>query len=139
MKKEDIAQAMLIQQGNFIDAWNEKNFLYDLNQNTFATVLVIEDNQKIIGFIDYWIMFEQATINNFFIKKDRQRQGLGSQIINEVLDNLIKKGVHQVSLEVRVSNIIAKKFYEKFDFKQILIKPAYYYDGEDACFMVKVL
>ena len=57
--------------------------------------------------------------------------------MEEAFKEMDKEEVSTISLEVRVTNEPAIKFYEKIGFKKITIKEHYYDDGEDAIYMVK--
>ncbi|MEA2611822.1 MAG: [ribosomal protein S18]-alanine N-acetyltransferase, partial [Chloroflexota bacterium] len=45
-------------------------------------------------------------------------------------------GAHEATLEVRLSNLPARRLYEKFGFRPVGLRPRYYSDnGEDALIM----
>ena len=67
------------------DAWNKKQWENEFKQNEFSYILLLKDNEEIIGYIDFWILFEQATINKICIKKDKEGNGCGSYLLNEAL------------------------------------------------------
>lgn len=119
------------------DAWNKKQWENEFKQNEFSYILLLKDNEEIIGYIDFWILFERATINKICIKKDKEGNGCGSYLLNEALKIVDSENCLSTSLEVRVSNTKAIKLYEKFLFKKILTKKNYYSDGEDCYFMIR--
>ena len=119
------------------DAWNKKQWENEFKQNEFSYILLLKDNEEIIGYIDFWILLEQATINKICIKKDKEGNGCGSYLLNEALKIVDSENCLSTSLEVRVSNTKAIKLYEKFLFKKILTKKNYYSDGEDCYFMIR--
>ena len=45
--------------------------------NRLATYLVLRIKRKVIGYIGYWYLFEEAHITTFAIHPDYRRQGLG--------------------------------------------------------------
>lgn len=136
--KKTINEVVNLEQLRFKhDPWTEKQWLYELNENEFATILVAVENDQVIGYIDYWILFEQATINKICVKEDMSHQGIGAALLKTALDNIDKALCISTSLEVRISNIIAKRLYEKYCFKTILKKDHYYNDGEDCYFMIR--
>lgn len=67
-------------------------------------------------------------------------RGIGSRLLAESI-RVVRDVYEAVSmyLEVRVSNSIAIKLYEKFGFQKARIARGYYSDGEDAFIMVKRL
>jgi len=55
------------------------------------------------------------------------------------LDELRRRGVKKVFLEVSVDNIKAQRLYEKFEFKKIGERKDYYSPGKPAFIMCKIL
>lgn len=136
--QQTIKEVINIEQLRFKhDSWTEKQWLYELNENEFATILVATEENQVLGYIDYWILFEQATINKICVKENVSHQGIGSALLKKALENIDKALCVSTSLEVRVSNIVAKQLYEKNYFKTILKKDHYYNDGEDCYFMIR--
>ena len=121
------------------DAWNEKQWLYEINENVFSNTLVLIEDKKMIGYINYWITFEHAEINKICILSNESRKGYGSILLKEALKNIDEALCVSTTLEVRVSNNAAIKLYEKFNFKTILTKPHYYDDGEDCYYMIRYI
>ena len=47
--------------------WTLEQFRYELLENPFSYLLVFEENQTIIGYIDWWITYEQAQLANIAV------------------------------------------------------------------------
>ena len=94
-------------------------------------------NDKIIGFIDYSIVYERAEINYIWVNSDYQRQGIATELLNNMFIGL--KDVVNVTLEVNEKNIKAINFYKKNGFKIVSKRQNYYKDGADAYLMMKVI
>lgn len=81
--------------------------------------LVVEDNEKLIGFSDFWIYPEfihgghSAYLNNLFITEKFQRMGIGSKLLSETLKKAKEKGAVAMHISVLPENIIAQNFYKK--------------------------
>ncbi len=64
-------------------------------------------------------------------------RGIGSELLRRTIETAKQdKNIVSVYLEVRVSNTLAIRLYEKFGFHKARIIRAYYRDGEDAFVMV---
>ncbi len=140
MTKEDLAMVLLINNENFTEPWSEKNFLYELEENDLATIMVLTYADVVIGYCDFWITFDSATINQIAIKKELQGHQLGRLLMEDTIARI--KGVDEVkaiTLEVRVQNERAIKFYLAYGFNIILTKKKYYTNGDDAYYMMKVI
>lgn len=113
------------------------NFLHDeLTINPFAHYFILEENNKIIGYIGYRAYDENVEILNFLIDTDYQYQGYGSKLLTETINELKINAIKSISLEVRESNAKAINFYLKHDFKFSHKRPNYY-ETEDALVYIK--
>jgi ribosomal-protein-alanine N-acetyltransferase len=139
MTLNDLDEIASIESESFLLPWTRDHFKYEINDNPFAFTFVAEQENKILGFIDFWIMFDQATINQIATTTPYRRRGIGEMILSDAIKRMKDGGAAQVSLEVRVSNQIAYNFYLKHGFTLVMEKESYYEDGENAYFMVKKL
>lgn len=135
--KEDLPIIAAIENACFdVAPWSLQNYVEDFENNVCSYILVAEQDEKIVGYIDFWIMFEQATIAKIAVLEPLRKYGIGNILLQEALAIMDQEGVTSVTLEVRVSNIAAIKLYEKNGFEIKLVKKGYYSDGEDAYFMM---
>ena len=142
MEEEDLPMVMEIENLCFIKPWSEKNFLYEMYENPFANLWVIEMSnaslglKSVVGFADYWQTFDSGTLCQIAIHPELQGNGIGSQLLDEVIKDAYAKKIRTMTLEVRKSNEKAIKLYKKFGFTYSHIKEGYYDDGEDALYMM---
>lgn len=139
-KETDVDEIYEIEHENFKPGWS-RDYLA-LNIKLFGKLClfyVAKLKGSVVGYIVCWLSEETAHIHNISVKKEYQNHGVGSQLLMFLFDELKKRNVKNVVLEVRVSNIRAIKLYEKFGFVEIAKKEKFYPDGEDALFMVKDL
>lgn len=73
------------------------------------------------------------------VLEEYQRRGVGSLLLERVIESSKKLEASRIYLEVRVSNTRAQNLYRKYGFKILTKLAAYYMDGEDAYVMVKDL
>lgn len=98
-------------------------------------VLLTDD--KVVGFLEYEVLFDDAEIFMIAIHPDFQGKGLGKTLMDFCLKNLQKEGVKSVYLDVAVNNIRALNFYKKYGFDTLYTRKEYYRDGTDAYLMKK--
>jgi ribosomal-protein-alanine N-acetyltransferase len=140
MNEEDLDRIVQIEKDLFPSGfWPRKEFIYEMQENPFACLLVLEEEGKIQGYGDLWIMYEQAQVANIAIVRSCQGQGKGSELLQAMISLAEEKNCETMSLEVRLSNTRAIALYEKFGFIQANIRKNYYEDGEDAYLMIKPL
>lgn len=142
MTEEDLPMVMEIENLCFITPWTKDGFLYELNENLFSNLLVIELSNEslglksVCGFVDYWQTFDSGTICQIAIHPELQGNKLGSELLKEVINDAYAKKIRTLTLEVRKSNTKAIALYKKHGFIASHIKEGYYTNGEDAIYMV---
>lgn len=139
VEEKDLKDIIEIEEDNFLDCWTLKQYDYDLNANEFAFLFAVIHEDELIGYVDFWITFDQATINKIAIKKEYQKRGIGLILLEDTLSRIQSAEVNTITLEVRVSNFKAISLYQKVGFKTCVVKKNYYDDGEDAYYMIKEL
>lgn len=88
-------------------------------------LLVLHDDQQVQGFIAGALAGDDWEIENIAVDVPLQRRGLGSQLLCDFLNRIQQSG-QSVLLEVRESNVAARKLYERIGFVQIGRRTAYY-------------
>ena len=137
MNESDMKDVLAIEEDLFgIEAWDNHQFLYELNENPFSQVMVYERDGEIIGYIDFWKTYEQAQISSLAVKRDEWRKGIGQELLDYCVEECSKE-CDFLSLEVRIDNESAIALYKKNDFIIAATRKNYYSDGTDAYLMVK--
>lgn len=136
MREEDIDQIVNIEKLSFTIPWSKESFYNELYKNQFASYLVIEDGEKIIGYCGVWIVVDEAHITNIAILPEYRGRKLGDALLAKVIQMAREMGAQSMTLEVRVSNHVAQNLYRKFGFENGGIRKGYYTDNhEDALVM----
>lgn len=139
MLNEDLDEILLIENELYAKPYVKKDYLYELNDNPYAIYLkmVLKETNEIIGFIGFWITFEQAQITKVSIKKKYQGLKLSKLLMQDAENRIKLAGCINCTLEVRVSNEKAINLYQSFNYKTVTIRKRYYENGEDAYLMLK--
>ena len=104
--------------------------------NSNAYYYVIEVDKRIVGYVGFWKIIDEAHITNVAIHNDYRRLGYGRALINALLNKAKELEIIAVTLEVRVSNLAAISLYERFGFVSSGVRRGYYSDNnEDALIM----
>lgn len=138
----DIENICKIETECFKEPYKRTDIEYEISKNPVNKFLVALEGDEIIGFIDFMITFNSATINQIAVTKSMRNKGIATLLLNNMESYFPKEGedvVENVTLEVRKSNIPAMNLYKKNKYEKITIKPHYYADGEDAVYMIKRL
>jgi ribosomal-protein-alanine N-acetyltransferase len=138
MTRRDLPEVLGIERRAFSNPWPPSTFEGEIqNQGlSFPIVVVDEGTGRIAGYVIYWIIRDEAQINNVAVHPDYRRRRVGETMLREILAALRTESVEFISLEVRAENAAARALYEKLGFKQIGIRKEYYTNPvEDAIVM----
>src|SRR5574344_1213967 len=127
----------------FLSPYSEKQIYYELHENPTSNVLVyLNDKGLVVGFIDFWITVDSATVCQVAVDKAYQRHGIAEALFNEAF-KILKSNKEEVilwlTLEVREHNDAAISLYKKLGFKYVVTKEKYYSNGDNALYMMKGL
>ena len=118
----------------FDDFWNY-NILKSALQNPNNILLVVKENENIVGFTCINIILDEATIENIVTKKNMRNKHIASNLMEEIIKICKEKHLSSLTLEVNKSNLPAIKLYQKFNFKNVGLRKKYYNNIDDAIIM----
>ena len=81
----------------------------------------------------------EARVLMFAVERRQRAQGIGTLLMSTFLDRCRARGFRRVTLEVRVSNATAIRFYTRYDFSVVDLLRSYYSDGENGYQMARDL
>ena len=90
----------------------------------------------LVAYGGLWLMVDEAHITTIASRPDVRGQYVGELMLSALIDVAIGLAARWVTLEVRVSNALARALYKKYTFRSTGIRPRYYSDNlEDALVM----
>jgi [ribosomal protein S18]-alanine N-acetyltransferase len=136
MTVDDLIAVHVIERESFSTPWPEHAYRQEIEQNSLAHYIVARYGNAIVGFAGIWLLVDEAHITTFATRTAWRRQGIGERLLVALIDLALVRGAKEATLEVRPSNIAAKRLYEKYGFKVVGVRPCYYSDNnEDALIM----
>ncbi|TAK36872.1 MAG: ribosomal-protein-alanine N-acetyltransferase [Chloroflexota bacterium] len=165
MRIADIPAVVEIERESFGDAWPPGSFERELVYNRLAHYLVVRAPQErpgpgkpavemfyahsreedyyaapgegtVVGHVGMWLMFDEAHITTIAIRPSHRGLGLGELLLIAAAEVAIAMESAVLTLEVRVSNVVAQRLYEKYSFVRAGLRRGYYApDREDALIM----
>jgi [ribosomal protein S18]-alanine N-acetyltransferase len=136
MRLEDLEAVHRIELASFSSPWPPNAYQSELSQNRLASYLVARVDGEIVAYGGMWLMVDEAHITTFAVHPAWRRQRIGERLLLAFLDLAIARHAREATLEVRLSNIAARRLYEKYGFRPVGLRPRYYSDnGEDALIM----
>lgn len=106
-----------------------------LNYNIYSKLIVYEENNNIIGFCIYDMIYERCEIEYIGVLKEYRKNKIASKILEYLIDNL-DENIKNITLEVSVKNEGAINLYLKYGFQKKAIRKNYY-KNIDAYLMLK--
>lgn len=140
MRESDIDRILEIERESFSPPWSREAFLLELTKNILAKYIVVEVDEKVVGYGGIWLIIDEGHVTNIAVDKEYRGLGLGNKLLEGLIQLCIDRDIKHITLEVRKSNEVAKSLYKKYGFKEYGIRPRYYTDNnEDAIIMWKTI
>ena len=90
----------------------------------------------IVGFAGLWLMVEEAHVTTIGVAPAHRGRRVGELLFLMMIDTALDLGANWLTLEVRVSNVVAQRLYRKYKLQVAGTRKHYYSDnGEDAYLM----
>ncbi len=138
MELADLGDIENIEQQCFSDVYKTEHLLYELEDNPCAKLAVLEIDNEIVGYVDYWITFDSCEVVRIAVAKAHQGKGYAHILLDHMIEQAIEENCETIFLEVRRSNVVAQRLYFGHDFLKLSVRKGYYTDNnEDAIVLGK--
>lgn len=137
MQKIDLDQVEKIEAVSYgPHHWSKDSFANEL-QNGYARYYVALNQQdEVIGYMGLWHIIEEAHFSTICVSPDYRRKSVGEALFKRLIDDCYENMIKYITLEVRVSNLVAQGLYGKYGLKNLGTRKGYYQDNnEDAYIM----
>lgn len=119
---------------DFDDFWSPSILRQELenSQKLNSNYFVAKCNSEILGFAGILTIIDEVNIMNIVVKKSNRGLGVGSLLLEKIIDFSKSENASSITLEVNENNIVAIKLYEKYGFKQVGLRKKYYNNIDNA-------
>lgn len=138
MCQADLEQVQEIDRLSFSLPWPAKAYAYELNGNPNSLQWVAEwhaeslnQPAQVVGLIVLWMILDEAHIATIAVRPEFRARSIAQQLLAAALPEAARRGAIQATLEVRESNLAARKLYQRFGFKLVGERPRYYKDNNE--------
>ena len=104
--------------------------------NPFARRIEYIIDDISVAYLEYSLIYDRMELDNIKVIEEYRNQGIGTKLMAHLVSLAIEYRVENITLEVRVSNEIARNLYKKFGFREVALRK-YYYGDEDGILMEK--
>lgn len=142
----DLADIIALQENAYKGEiqWPLEVFTEELQRTTDRLYVIVRQPEtgSLVALIGcaFRMGIHEVHITNIMVAPHWQNRGIGTFLVMYMMTIAQQLDFHRMSLEVRVSNVSAKKLYERLGFQVVRRKTHYYgEDGEDAFDMAQLL
>lgn len=137
MECTDVEAVSRMEEETFSMPWSRDAFLQMIRKED-ARYYVAEEDGCVIGGCGVLMAAGEGNITNVVVEKEKRNQGIGTKMLQYLIEDGSRNGLYAFTLEVRVSNKAAIHVYEKLGFQSEGIRPKFYEKPiEDAMIMWK--
>lgn len=120
--------------------WSEMEYGELFSQNARRLVLVAEPtgNKNAAGFLIAHQIDDEWELENIVVSPSEQGKGIGTKLLAGLISTAKKANGRAVFLEVRASNLAARRVYEKSGFRQTGVRKSYYQNPLDDAILYRL-
>lgn len=123
---------------NFDKFWSIDILKSDF-ENENSKYIVAKIDNEIVGFAGIKIILDEADIMNIAVRIDKRKLGIGSVLLEKLIELVVDSNCTSITLEVNENNLPAIHLYEKFNFEKTGLRKKYYNNTDNAIIMKKTL
>ena len=121
----EIQSVLSIEEHNSDYPWSQDQFTTSI-ENSNNLCYCLSFNGRTIGYLIAMLDLDSADILNIGIDVNFKTQGHGTALLNHFIEELRKRDIGEILLEVRAGNKSAIQFYKKQGFEEISVRKNYY-------------
>lgn len=139
-RPRDVPQVALIVAEALHEHYDNSLYLSLGQQWPEGFLIAADAHDRPVGFLLGVSQIEgEGRILMFAVDRDWRMRGVGQRLMETFLERARGRGMHRATLEVRVSNATAIRFYTRFRFSVTDLLRGYYSDGENGYQMARDL
>jgi len=162
MQLEDVPAVSEMERHVFTLPWSSATFSYELRHNPSSEYLVLryqppaekagrrpklpgsvrrwfkpaDPDPSLLGYGGFWMMLQEAHICTLAVRPEWRGCGLGELLLGGLIERALARKAEVVTLEVRVSNLVAQNLYAKYGFRIVGRRKGYYSDNHEDAFIM---
>ena len=137
----DLDAVLAIEEASFNNPTTREWYEGELKRPDVCFIYVLRTAEHAVGgFCAFWLVVDQAHINNLAVRPELRGRGLGTRLLEAILVEARHLGATSLTLEVRRSNIAAQRLYARAGFYEHSVRTNYYTQPvEDAIILTRKL
>lgn len=135
---QDLRACLQLDQSALDGLWNAEQWRSELSEPGRLCV-GLQAGDELVALASGWLVADELQINAVAVAPQRQRLGLGTQVLEALLSAAMSAGARRATLEVARCNTAALSLYRRCGFTTHGCRRGYYSDGRDALIQWKEL
>lgn len=136
---EDAKEIFAIEMECFSVPWSLDSIETELLNEDKKLYYVVEDANGVVGYAGAWLVYDEGQITNIAIRPSARRQGFGAKLTSALIEECFKRGMHEIFLEVRISNLSALSLYRKLGFTVKGMRKNYYSEPKEDAYIMSLI
>ena len=130
---EDVAE---IERLCFAEPWSQQALTL-LLQDANLGIVALDEQGSPIGYGGLMTVLDEGQITNIAVHPNFRGMGIGKAILENLIFESASRGIREISLEVRQSNLPAKALYQSHGFEIAGVRKGFYrHPTEDGLVMI---
>lgn len=125
LAEKHLAQAAQLEKECFADPWSLEGLRAELT-NPASRFLAAVSGETLAGYLGFHAVCGEGYIANVAVAQPFRRQGVARALLRAAEEIALKEKLEFLSLEVRTSNLPARKLYESEGYDHIGARPGFY-------------
>lgn len=136
---EDAKEIFAIEMECFSVPWSLDSIETELLNEDNKLYYVVEDTNGVVGYAGAWLVYDEGQITNIAIRPSARRQGFGAKLTSALIEECFKRGMHEIFLEVRISNLSALSLYRQLGFTVKGMRKNYYSEPKEDAYIMSLI
>ncbi len=125
-RDDDVAAISEIERAAFSDPWSARSFRDALEHPAVYFGCARSDGGEVQGYVVAWFVADEGEIANLAVAPAAWGGGIGRALLDAALAEATRRGIESVYLEVRDSNVRARRLYQSCGFEEVGRRKGYY-------------
>ena len=138
MRRRHLRKVLAIEARVYPRPWSASLFLSELSQKATRSYVVAKHAGEVVGYVGMMYAADEAHVTNIAVDPNFHGFRIGTRLLHAAIIEALARGARTVSLEVRVSNLVAQAMYEKFGFQTVGRRKGYYIETNEDAFVMMV-
>ena len=136
---EEAKEIFAIEMECFSVPWSLDSIETELLNEDKKLYYVVEDANGVVGYAGAWLVYDEGQITNIAIRPSARRQGFGAKLTSALIEECFKRGMHEIFLEVRISNLSALSLYRQLGFTVKGMRKNYYSEPKEDAYIMSLI